>query len=186
MEQPADFNHDLPLGKKGENDFYQLYKDEFKLTKIDGKNEDFIIHGIYKMELKSEQRHFGETGNIYIETVRNDNSGKPGGLEQAVKEHKVELFTSWFHKSNVYFIYDAEKLLKDLPKLIKGKRLISVPNHSYSSLGYAIDAFELLPYCVCRNVTDEQINNLKLDFKIKENKAKLRLHTLFQNLVKRA
>ncbi len=177
MENLVNFAQDLPLGKKGELEFYQRYKTELNLTKIEGTHEDFLCHGI-KTELKSEQRHFGETGNIFLETVRNDNTGNPGGIIQAVKEHQAELFISWFPKDNIYFIYDAVDLMNNISKITRGKRLIPVNNSSYSSLGYAIDALELLPYCEKTNITAEEMKKLKREFQLKINKAKA--YSLFQ------
>lgn len=181
--EPAIFQDDLYYGQQSELLFLNLYKHKFNLVRTDGKKGDFLSNG-KKLELKSDRHLLSVTGNVFIESIRNSNTGKPGGIVQAYQEHQVELFVYWFKMENYYFIFDTKVLIDALPDLIANKSSIPIPNRSYNTLGYKIPAYEILPYCLDTNVTLQMLNHFEKVKKVKENNILNSTKRKYSNLLK--
>lgn len=160
MELPANFKQDLAQGQQAEQLFLDRYQSKWNLTRTDGKQGDFLSNGM-KLELKSDKYKLAETGNLFLETIRNTNTNALGGIFQAVQEHQVEIYMYWFPRENYYFKFDAKRLMYALPELIKNESPILIENDGYHTKGYLIKAYKLLPFCIETNAPLKLLDSFK-------------------------
>ena len=174
-----EFKKQLTVGQRGAQLFHERFKTEFKLTRTDGKEGDFIM-GKHRLELKTDDRAIGSTENIFIEQYRNTNSYAPGGPWQA-KEHGCKYFAYYFWNDNKYFLFNTDKLLKGLPKLIKGKNPIEICNSSYPRLGFIIPFNEIISLTLKCNTTIDELNEFKKRYESNAMKRGYRYFLEFKN-----
>lgn len=139
MSKVFDFEKSLKIGKKAENEFYDLFKD--KLEKLEGYISDFKINKSGEtIELKTDNHCPTKTENFFIEKY--SYGEEPGGPDQALKKGST-YFIFWFPKSMEFFCFKTDKLVKWLDKNYESPYLLNIRNKNHVTRGYLVPRHEL-------------------------------------------
>lgn len=127
-----EFQKQLLVGNRGEEEFSKQFPG---FNRTDGRTHDLINDETGEtVEIKTETRTLTETPNIFVERWSSIQSQKPGGPWQS----KAEYFVFYFEKDNRFFIYNRAELIERVEALVSKLKLISVPNRTYTTQGYAV------------------------------------------------
>jgi hypothetical protein len=127
------FNKQLKVGNKGEALFLKHYKGS---EKSDMRKYDLLFEG-KKVELKTDTYPLDKTPNFFMERYGSVEDKKEGGPWRA-KNDKIDLFVYLFISDNTFFWFETKPLVKFLNRHIKELRGKTIPNKTYSSLGYCV------------------------------------------------
>lgn len=131
------FSESKKSGDAGENKFFEKFKD--KLNKLDGKRGDFELKETgEKIELKSDYYDSKKTPNFFIERYSNADKKTPGGPWQSV-EHGVKWYIYSFIKNDEYYVFDVNKLITKLDKILPKLEMKLIRNTGYNTGGYLIN-----------------------------------------------
>lgn len=136
-----DFNKQLKLGDKGEQDFLKYYKNA---TKCPIRAYDFDLDG-KKIELKSDFYTFEDTDNFFIERYSDYDKLKDGSLWQS---KDCDFFVYYFINEGVFFWFNVKEFLKFLDEYIKDKSYVIIKNKGWNALGYKIPREICKPYII--------------------------------------
>lgn len=134
-----EFQKSLVKGKKGEKEFYELFKD--KIEQLDGYSSDArILKSGETIELKTETRCATETPNIFVEKF--SFSDVPGGPWQALKKGST-YYIHFFPKTMEFFVYKTATLVKYLDENHPKPWLHNIRNSNHMTRGFTIKRTEL-------------------------------------------
>lgn len=128
------FNKQLDIGSRGETLFLKHYAD--KASKADGRKYDLFYEG-KTVELKTDTYPMQKTENFFMERYGSIEDKKVGGPWRA-RDDKVDYFVYFFVANKVFFWFETEPLVKYLDIITPTMRGKTVPNRTYSSLGFAV------------------------------------------------
>ncbi len=126
-----DFQEQMALGDKGEQDFLKYYKGA---KKSPVRAHDFDFQG-KKVELKTDYYKFEDTNNFFIERYSDYDKLKDGSVWQS--EH-CDFFVYYFIHEKIFFWFDTKTLKTFLDGYIKDKSYIIIKNRAWNALGYKI------------------------------------------------
>ena len=107
MVKQFDMKEQLAKGDAGEVLFLKYHPD---LTRLDGRKGDFIGFTQRKIELKTDSRTTRNTPNFFMEHVRNEDTGAPGGPWQSA-DTDVYYFVYLFADGFIYWFETAALVL---------------------------------------------------------------------------
>jgi hypothetical protein len=129
------FQKSLKIGKKAENDFYELFKD--KLEQLDGYAADFkILKNGKTIELKTDSYDPTKTANFFMEKFSYNE--EPGGPFQALKKG-TDYYVYWFPITMEFFVYKTETLVEKLQELHPKPWLINIRNQAHVTRGFLVN-----------------------------------------------
>jgi hypothetical protein len=133
-EKIFNFQKSLKRGKKGEQQFFDLFADKLELA--DGYVHDMSVKRTSKtVELKTDSYDPSKTANFFME--RFSYNDEPGGPWQAFKKG-VDYYVYWFPLCNMIYCFKTKDLVRELDKLCDGQYLINVRNTSHVTRGYVV------------------------------------------------
>lgn len=127
------FSKSLKVGKRGEDTFYQMFKDS--LIRLDGLESDFITKNNKTIELKTDFYNPKETPNFFLE--RWSRNSVDGGPWQALKKGSF-YYIYFFIATKEIYIFETKELVDELNVLCKDSYLIPVRNVGFVTLGYKV------------------------------------------------
>lgn len=132
----GNFQKDLKRGMVGERAFLELFSEY--LEPIEERKADFRLKGTDELlELKTDGRPMGATGNMFMERWSDVFGHKPGGPWQS-KKNRVEHFVYFYPKDGISFWFKVKELCKWLEKNFDNSKLICVNNYRWWSAGYKV------------------------------------------------
>lgn len=136
------FKDQLCTGNEGEKLFASVYKE--KLTKLSPPGPDFRTSKGDFLELKTDTYDMSSTPNFFIERFSNAKYQTPGGPWKA-QENGCKYFAYMFIKNKIWFLFEVDKLIEILDKIVKEKqlKLEEIKNKGWITQGYKIKRKDL-------------------------------------------
>jgi hypothetical protein len=133
----TDFKADLAFAQTHEDYLASCYPQLFK--RADGRKWDLETLSGAGVEVKFDRYNGDLTANIFLESIRNDNSGQPGGPYQAL-QHGSKYFLYVFSGNYELLLFQTESLCNMLDKYVAetGIKPLSIANKGYNTLGYLV------------------------------------------------
>lgn len=149
-----DFNKQLKIGAKGEEDFVLSYPTV--ITPFSGHAYDFdCVDTGAKIELKTDTYDMDKTVNFFIERYSDYNKKSPGGPWQSL-DKGVSVFCYYFKKNGVWFQFNSlKKLVNRLNKITEGKGLVFIQNRGWTTAGYKIRREDIMDLCDVWEIPEE-------------------------------
>lgn len=139
MSKVHDFQKSLKIGKKAENEFFELFKD--KIIQESGYLADFTIKKNKKtIELKRDSYDPTKTKNFFIE--RFSYNEEDGGPYQSLKKN-IDYYIYWFPITNEFFCFEVKNLVRWLQKNYEQPYLLNIYNTSHVTKGFLVPREEL-------------------------------------------
>ena len=135
----------LILGKKGEDFFYENYKNF--LNKSDDLRWDFTTKSGLKIDLKCDQYPSHATKNIFVETIANTNKKSKGGPYKSAQDG-VDLFVYMFQDTKEVYCFRPSELIDVVEKESSNLFIRTVRNKTYNTQGYAIPKVKVLDIAI--------------------------------------
>lgn len=146
-----DFKEQLAVGDKGEELFLAKHPD---LTRLDGRNGDFIGFSKRKIELKTDSRTTRDTVNFFIERFSSMEKQSPGGPWRSMVD-EVYYFVYLFADSYIYWLETAA-LVEHLDAHLADYKSRTVYNKGWTALGYLVPRASLEHLIVKKEKLDEK------------------------------
>jgi hypothetical protein len=128
------FQKSLKIGKKAENEFFELFKD--KVEQLDGYVADFkILKNGKTIELKTDSYDPTKTPNLFAEKFSYNE--EPGGAFQALKKG-TDYYVYWFPITMEFFVYKTSSLVDKLNELYPDPWLINIRNQAHITRGFLV------------------------------------------------
>ena len=127
------FKDQLSVGASGETLFHSLYP---KLEKADGIKFDFSYKG-KSVELKTDTYSMDKTPNFFMERYSDVERSTNGGPWRAAHDH-VDYFVYMYSQQRKCFWFNPKKLVEFLDGYVKDKRPVSIPNKTWTTVGYLV------------------------------------------------
>lgn len=130
------FQSSLRKGQAGEELLLTLWPG---LTKLDGRRSDFVTSEGETVELKTDSYTVEKTANFFIELVSDLQRFKVGGPAQALN-NKTTYWVYLYPASKVLYIFETDKLVKEIHKLLLTEKLVPclIPNKSWTTMGIKV------------------------------------------------
>lgn len=133
------FKTSLRHGAIGEMLFHKAHPG---LSKSPTLKTDFINEAGEGVELKADLYPMEKTGNFFFERYSDAEKQSPGGPWQSL-QNGTKHFIYFFVSNLTYFQFETEKLVAALEPLIATIPPTSVPNATYTTLGYRVPREQL-------------------------------------------
>jgi hypothetical protein len=128
-----DMKTQVAIGEKGEELFLRYYPD---LTRLDGRKGDFIGFSGRKIELKTDSRTTRDTLNFFMERIRNESTGLPGGPWQSAAS-EVYYFVYLFADGIIYW-FETAALVSHLEAHEAKYKVHRIFNKGWTAVGWLV------------------------------------------------
>lgn len=133
MSKQFEFKAQLAKGQAGEELFLKYHPD---LTRLDGKKGDFIGFTQRKIELKTDSRTVLDTPNFFMEHIRNETTGQPGGPWQSAQS-SVHYFVYLFACGTIYW-FETAALVAFLDETLSTYKTRRIFNRGWTAVGLLV------------------------------------------------
>lgn len=136
-QEVFDFDKQLSIGNRGEDDFCKYYP---QLHPVKSKDRAFDFntdHGT--IEVKSDSYDLNNTPNFFMEIFGNISDAKMGGPWRSFQDG-VDFFVYYFPKNKTFFWFEPPSLCRKLDTLVAGQGLNpkEIQNKGWVTRGYAV------------------------------------------------
>lgn len=153
MSKQFGFQEQLAKGQKGEELFLKYHPD---LTRLDGRKGDFIGFSQKKIELKTDSRSTTDSPNFFMERIRNETTGAPGGPWQSA-ESKIHYFVYLFSDGTIYW-FETAALVAHLEEHEKSYKTRRIFNRGWTAVGWLVPRASLEALIVKKeNMLERQV-----------------------------
>lgn len=133
MVKQFDMKEQLAKGEAGEELFLKYHPD---LTRLDGRKGDFIGFTQRKIELKTDSRTVRDSPNFFMEHIRNEESGAPGGPWQSAAS-QVYYFVYLFACGTTYW-FETSALVSHLESHQSEYKTRRIFNRGWTATGFLV------------------------------------------------
>jgi hypothetical protein len=130
------FKKQLRAGEVGEIIFLAAQREDMIKLK-DFKTDFKSVKSGETYELKSDYYGLDATPNFFFERYSDEAKGTPGGPWRSLEEGAT-YFVYFVVPSLTYFKFKTKELVEALEPLIKDIKPFSVPNKSWTTIGYRV------------------------------------------------